>query len=158
MLDAVAGLARPERAGVRWTTRSQWHVTLRFLGEVDDPAPVAAALLATPLTACEAMVGPRVALLGRSTVVLPVAGLDRLAVGVAQATAAFGEPVGTRAFQGHLTLARVRRGSARGLLGEALEGRFPVEDVRLVRSVLGPGGARYEDVVVRRLDPPASET
>jgi 2'-5' RNA ligase len=29
---------------------------------------------------------------------------------------------------------------------------FPVEEVRLVRSRLGPGGARYEDVHVRPLD------
>ena len=36
VLDAVAGLARPERPGVRWTTQPQWHVTLRFLGGVDE--------------------------------------------------------------------------------------------------------------------------
>ena len=155
VLDAVAGLARPERPGVRWTTRPQWHVTLRFLGEVEDPGPVAVALAATPLEACTAVVGPRVTVLGRSTVVVPVAGLDALAAGVARATATVGAPPEARAFRGHLTLARVRRGPARDLAGEALEVRFPVDDVRLVRSHLGPGGSRYEDVVVRRLDPPA---
>ena len=155
VLDAVAGLARPERPGVRWTTRPQWHVTLRFLGEIEDPAPVTDALAATALEACTAVAGPRVAVLGRSTVVVPVAGLDALAAGVARATATFGTPPEARAFRCHLTLARVRRGSARELAGEALEVRFPVEDVRLVRSHLGPGGARYDDLAVRRLDRPA---
>jgi 2'-5' RNA ligase len=138
---------------VRWTARAQWHVTLRFLGEVADPAPVAAALEAAHLAACEAVAGPRVIALGRSTVVLPVAGLDALAAGVAAATAGFGAPVGTRPFRGHLTLARVRRGSVQHLVGGALEARFPVDDVRLVRSHLGPAGARYEDLLVRRLEP-----
>ena len=114
-----------------------------------------AALAATALEACTAVAGPRVAVLGRSTVVVPVAGLDALAAGVARATGTFGAPPEARAFRGHLTLARVRRGSARMLAGEALEVRFPVEDVRLVRSRLGPGGARYDDLAVRRLDRPA---
>ena len=157
VLDAVAGLPRPERPGVRWTTRPQWHVTLRFLDEVDDPAPVVGALATAPLVACSAVVGPQVTVLGRTTVVVPVGGLDALADGVARATATVGAPVGTRAFQGHLTLARVRRGSARELVGEALEVRFPVEEVRLVRSRLGPGGSRYDDVFVRQLDPPARD-
>ena len=34
VIDVLADLPRPEVAGVRWTTRGQWHVTLRFLGHV----------------------------------------------------------------------------------------------------------------------------
>ena len=156
VLDVVAGLARPERPGVRWTTRPQWHVTLRFLGEVDDPAPVVAALEAAPLAPCEAVAGPRVAALGRSAVVVPVAGLDTLAAGVVRATAGFGAPAGPRAFHGHLTIARVRRGPVRDLVGEAVAVRFAVDDVRLVRSHLGASGARYEDLHVRRLTGPGA--
>ena len=33
VLDLIGGLARPEVEGLRWTTRDQWHVTLRFFGE-----------------------------------------------------------------------------------------------------------------------------
>ena len=40
----AAELARPERPGVRWTTRDQWHVTLRFLGQAPLRAAAAAAL------------------------------------------------------------------------------------------------------------------
>jgi 2'-5' RNA ligase len=151
VLDAVSGLRRPERDGVRWTTRPQWHVTLRFLGEVDDPAPVVAALDAAPLVRCAAVVGPRVAALGRGVVMVPVAGLEALAEGVVAATGQLGRPPEGRAFRGHLTLARVRRGPVRELVGEAVDLRFPVEDVRLVRSRPGPGGSRYDDVHVRRL-------
>ena len=32
-----SALDRPDDPGVRWTTRDRWHVTLRFLGEVDRP-------------------------------------------------------------------------------------------------------------------------
>jgi 2'-5' RNA ligase len=54
ILDAVAALPRPTHPGVRWTARDQWHVTLRFLGEVEDPTPVAAALAAAPLDSAPA--------------------------------------------------------------------------------------------------------
>lgn len=149
VLDAVAGLARPERPGVRWTGRDQWHVTLRFLGEVADPEPVVAALDAAQLAAGEAVVGPRVAALGPRIVCLPVAGLDDLASNVIAATRRLGDPPGDRRFRGHLTLARVRQGRASALAGTGFEARFGVSDVRLIRSHLGPGGARYEDLYVR---------
>jgi 2'-5' RNA ligase len=155
VLDAVAGLRRPERPGVRWTTRAQWHVTLRFLGEVPDPGPVIAALDGARLAPCEARLGPAVAGLGREVVMVPVDGLDVLADAVVTATAGLGRPPEDRPFTGHLTLARVRRGAPRGarrgVVGEAIEARFPVTDVRLVRSHLGRDGARYEDLHVRAL-------
>ena len=46
VVEALRGLDRPVVTGMRWTTADQWHVTLRFLGDVDDPAPVVAALTA----------------------------------------------------------------------------------------------------------------
>ena len=48
-------------------------------------------------------------------------------------------------FVGHLTLARTR-GRARGpahLAGVPLAARWPVQQVELVSSVLGPEGSRY---------------
>jgi RNA 2',3'-cyclic 3'-phosphodiesterase len=151
-LAAVARLDRPEVPGVRWSTRDQWHVTLRFLGEIEDPGPVAAALAGARLAPTTATLGPRVATLGRGVLVVPVAGLDALAEAVVAATADVGRPPGDRPFRGHLTLARARRGaSVRGLAGAAVAASFVVKDVRLVRSRLGPSGARYEDVHVRSL-------
>jgi RNA 2',3'-cyclic 3'-phosphodiesterase len=161
VLDAIAALARPAVDGVRWTTRPQWHVTLVFVGERDDPAPLAAALDAAPLAPAEAVVGPEVAALFPGVVGLSVAGLDDLAAGVAGALAVAGVPPDPRPFHGHLTLARIDRrrgrgrgrgrGGARGLTGEPLAARFPVDEVHVVRSHLGSGGPRYEDVHVRNL-------
>ena len=42
VLDVLAALPRTERPGVRWTTRDQWHVTLRFLGMADPAEAVEA--------------------------------------------------------------------------------------------------------------------
>jgi 2'-5' RNA ligase len=36
-------------------------------------------------------------------------------------------------------------------VGEAIDLRFPVTDVRLVRSEPGPGGSRYDALHVRQL-------
>jgi RNA 2',3'-cyclic 3'-phosphodiesterase len=153
VLDRLEALPRPERPGIRWTGRQQWHVTLAFLGEVADPGPVAAALDAAPLAPATAVLGPAVSALGRRVVCVPVAGVDDLAAAVRHAVRlAVPPPPGERddaPFRGHLTLARARRARIGDLVGEPVEGRFPVEDVRLVRSHLGAGGPRYEDVHVR---------
>lgn len=163
VLDALAEVVRPEASDVRWVGRAQWHVTLRFLGEVDDPEPVAAALAAAPLPAAVATVGPEAATLGRTAVVLPVTGLDELAADVAGATDGLGTAPPGSPFRGHLTLARARgrRGRVPGGLARRVppfEWRFAVTDVRLVRSHLGPGGPRYEDLAVVPLVPPAGGT
>ena len=149
VLDAVAALPRPEVGGVRWTGRGQWHVTLRFLGTVDEPGPVAAALgegLAGVAPAV-AVLGPEVAPLGRHVLMAPVAGLDEVAAAVVTSTASLGShPPESRPFTGHLTLARSKGPSVRALAlaGEPLAGSWPVTEVCLVRSHLERGGARYE--------------
>lgn len=141
VLDAVGSLRREGRA--RWTRREQWHVTLRFLGEA-DPAEATAALASLRAPAAEAVLGPAVRRLGRGVVQVPVAGLDDLAAAVTEATAGLGgEPEGRR-FRGHLTLARVDGKVPAGVLGQPISARFPVDEVCLVASHLGPGPARYE--------------
>jgi 2'-5' RNA ligase len=159
VLDALVEVIDELRptANLRWSGRPQLHVTLRFLGDVDDAvvAEAAAALDTTPLAAITATVGPAVTRLGRQVLCAPVAGLDALAAGVTTATAAFGRPPEHRPFVGHITLARAgRRGVVdRSAAGAALSLSWDVDDVRLVRSHLGPAGARYEDLHVRRLGP-----
>ena len=39
-LEAAAAPLRPGRPDLRWTSREVWHVTLAFLGEVEDVAAV----------------------------------------------------------------------------------------------------------------------
>jgi 2'-5' RNA ligase len=145
VLDLVGALPRAVVPGVRWTTRDQWHVTLRFLGEaeVDDAV---AALDRLEAAATEAVLGPQVGRLGTRVLVVPVAGLEDVAAAVTAVTADVGEPPEARRFHGHLTLARLRGAPACGLTDRVVTGRWPVRSVALVQSRLHPHGARYETV------------
>jgi 2'-5' RNA ligase len=150
VLSRIAELPRPPEPGVRWVPAEQWHVTVRFLGDADLDAAIGALEGAVPelrsRTFPEAVIGPRLSRLGRQVICLPVSGLDELAGAVARATSEVGEPPDPRPFRGHVTVARLRhRGSCR-LAGHPLSARFAVTEIELVRSVLGPDGARHEVV------------
>jgi RNA 2',3'-cyclic 3'-phosphodiesterase len=149
----LRALERPPRPGLRWTTEDQWHVTLRFLGEMDTAGEEALrarlAGIAGEVSAVEATAGPRPRSLGPGVWVLPVAGLGDLAAPIAAATPDLGQPPPRRRYRGHLTLARARRpGLLRGLPEDPLTDAWTVNDITLVRSHLGSTGARY-DVVGR---------
>ena len=151
VLDLIAALPRAERKGVRWTRRHQWHVTLRFLGQVDDVAPVAEAVRTIAGRRTEAVLGPHPSQLGRGVLMLPVAGLDQLAEVAVAATARFGQPPEPRPFVGHVTLARLNDGRARDLTEGTCEARWTVDEIALVESTPGPDGSRYENVTVGTL-------
>lgn len=166
VLDALEALPRPDHPALRWTTREQWHVTLRYLGELDEGAvPGLGERLDAELgrvAPSELHLGPEVVWLGRarrSPLVAPVAGADDLAAAVAVAT---GDHRREEAppFRAHLTLARVRRGAVapRGLGGRAISASWVAERAWVVRSRLGAGGARYETLaeVPLRSAPPGS--
>ena len=141
--DALGGLGRPTRPGVRWSRPDQWHVTLYFLGQA-DPDPTSAALARTPFPPgpVTARAGPATARLGRSVLHVPVAGLDDLAGAVAEALAPGAGP-GSR-FVGHLTLARSRRpADLAPLVGTPFQAEWPVGEVTLVASRPRPGGSEY---------------
>jgi RNA 2',3'-cyclic 3'-phosphodiesterase len=145
VLDAIDALPRTNNAPVRWTTRDQWHVTLCFFGDVDSPVLIVDALrdALRDVGPVRVTVGPRAGRFGRQIVHLPVHGLEALAATVVAATRSFGAPPDGRAFRGHLTLARTR---GRRIDTSALDlaGEWTVAAVDLVRSHLGPHGARYE--------------
>lgn len=154
--ELVAALPRPAVAGLRWTAPEQWHVTLRFLGRVEDAEDAVAALGAAALpSGVEAVLGPAVGRFGQRVLHVPVQGLEPVAAAVVRATAAVGEPPEDRPFAGHLTLARARpgRGGAdlRPLAGTSISARWPVGEVTLVESRLSAAGARYE--VLERFSP-----
>jgi 2'-5' RNA ligase len=154
VLDLIASLPRPAHPNVRWTTRGQWHVTLRFLGEVDDPERVVDALEAASLAGPRDVgLGPTVVALGRHVVCVPVSGVDELAAGVVDATRDIGRPPDDRPYAGHLTLARIKQGSARQLAGAAIEATWHATSLVLMHSHLHPKGARYEALHERRLAP-----
>lgn len=142
VLAAIRDLPRPEVARVRWTDEDDWHVTLRFLGEVPDPEPVVDALRAE-LTGR----GPRpatltdvTAFLGRQLVV-DVEGLRSLSTLTRLATAHHGEPPSPTPFIGHITVARgpeIPAELAGVPVPGAADATWEVSEVVLVRSVTAP--------------------
>jgi 2'-5' RNA ligase len=154
VLEQVAALPRPTIVGLRWTRPDQWHVTLRFLGQVEDAGQVAGAVAgaaggAVGAGGVEAVLGPAVGRFAHRILHVPVAGLEDLAARVVAATAHLGEPPEDRPFAGHLTLARVARGERidlRHLAGQPIAARWPVAELALVQSHLSPRGAPYEVV------------
>lgn len=148
VLDRLSALDRPVVNGLRWTTREQWHVTLRFLGAVSDLGPVRAALAGVKDTApAAAVVGPAVGRFGRRILHLPVAGLDAIAARVVDATSHLGSPPDERPFRGHLTLARMGNRAdldLGALVGTPFEARWDVDELCLFASHLSSAGARYQ--------------
>jgi len=146
--------------GLRFVGPSRWHVTLRFLGEVDEATvgPIGDALVASAASfpgPVECRLGPGTGwFTGVRVLQLPAAGLDGLAEAVRAATAPFepgtGEP--EPLFNGHLTLARSKgRRLSVAALGEMsglpFEAAFPVPTVDLVSSRPSPEGHVYDTVV-----------
>jgi 2'-5' RNA ligase len=133
VVQALAGLPRPDEPGVVWEPTERLHVTLAYLGRC-DPGVAADALGRLRAPVAQAVFGPAVSRLGRSVVCVPVAGLDDLAAAVVACTAGVGEPPDPRPFAGHVTLARLRHRAACGVAGHRISGLFEVSEIALVRS------------------------
>jgi RNA 2',3'-cyclic 3'-phosphodiesterase len=148
VLDQVAALPRPSPERVRWTTPDQWHVTLRFLGNMASADPVAAALQAAGAARAVATIGPVSEVVNPAVLWLPVGGLEDLAATVIAATAGMGQPPDDHGYRGHLTLARAqgRRGRIPVLEPVHLSGSWEVSEVAVVESTLAKGGSRYTTI------------
>ncbi|EGJ50290.1 RNA 2',3'-cyclic phosphodiesterase [Desulfocurvibacter africanus] len=147
------------RSKLGWTRQGNWHMTLKFLGEVDeelarDVGQALAGLCLTPFTLQAAGAGffpnlrkPRVFWVGLAR------GGEECAQWAAMVEDAM-EPLGfareERDFRPHLTLARVkeaRRDDWAALMRDADREEWPavrVEGLVLWQSKLGPGGPAYE--------------
>jgi len=153
-LDALAGPLRAGRGDLRWTGRDAWHVTLAFLGQVDEAA--AARLLPRLERAARRHHAFRLAFTGAGA--FPAAtranvlwsglsgdrrALARLAESVAAGAGRAGAPPPDqgRRFQPHLTLARCRMPADVTELVTALAGyqgaSWTADRIHLVRSRLG---------------------
>jgi len=153
---------RPHATDVAWVVPANLHVTLKFLGQLDEarvPA-IADALRA----ACARHAAFELAVRGLGAFPSPTrprvlwAGLEgdagalgALAERVETACGALGMSRETRPFAAHVTLGRVREPRRQPALAEALAlpadfGRLRVEQVSLMRSQLSPRGARYSEL------------
>ncbi len=149
LADRLRELPRPSLAGLRWTTPEQWHVTLRFYGDVaDDDVPnLIDALSGVALARAPVFVaGPTTAAIGRRVLHVPIAGAEGLAEAVQARSGGFGVP-DDRPFRGHLTLARNKgRAALTPLCGIAIGAEWQVTRFALVSSRTEQRGAVYENV------------
>lgn len=150
VVDLLHGLPRADGPRLRWTTPDQWHITLRFLGDVDedDAVHLLAAVDGRP---CAVELGPAVTRLATDLVVAPVHGLDALAAAVWAVHPELGAAPHADGFRGHVTVARQRGGGSTAADGASIAASFLVDEIALVRSELHPEGARYTTVTRRRL-------
>lgn len=146
-VEVLASVPRPTFDAVRWSSPEQWHVTLRFLGPVEDGlvGEVVGALGGLNSWAAEAVLGPATRRLGRGVLMVPVTGLDGVADEVRGRTAPYLARPDDQPFVGHLTLAR-GRGRAPvppSLAGTAVVASWLADEVVLVQSRTLPSGAEY---------------
>ena len=153
-LDALVEPFRAKRLDLRWTNREAWHVTLAFLGQVDEAA--AARLLPRLERAARRHHQVRLAFAGPAPSPPPAranvlwsglsgdrGALARLAESVAAGASRAGTPPPDkgRRFQPHLTLARCRMPADVTGLVAALDGYqgqpWTADRLHLVRSRLG---------------------
>ncbi len=149
---------------VSWVARDNFHVTLKFLGAVDETRVTQVADAVTAAAAGLAPFDLEVRGLGafpspmRARVIWAGAGEGAAAAAtlgarVDAALAGLGFPREERPFASHVTLGRVRTPSRNPVLARALAagaahdfGRVPVARASLMQSRLSPGGARYTEL------------
>jgi len=144
VVEALHRVERSDLSGVRWVPPENWHVTVHFIGSADE-ARCAASLQALVAPAAEAVIGGRPGRLGADALVVPVDGLGSLAAKVRARFEGAG-PRDNRPFVGHLTLARLRRRAACGVLAPFPTMGWRVDALGLLASE--PGVVAYRTVAV----------
>jgi len=157
MLERLTLRWRAKDDGLRWSTPDQWHVTLIFLGQVDDAAR---ARLVRELTEVRrpalSLRMDRLGVFERAGIlhaeVEVSAELLRLYEAVAAAVRRAGLEVDARPYRAHITLARAKNREGRKAIErlrraaetQRLSARWAVGEFLLYESQLSPGGSKYE--------------
>lgn len=149
-------ILRASVPGARWVPSENLHLTLAFLGHVDDAripdisdaiARAVAGLVDFPahVEGLGAFPSPRRARVLWAGLADPAGGLAAVATAVTEAMEAIGFPRERRAFTAHVTLARMDPPGSVDLAAVAVEPvRFTVDRVTLFQSHLGRPAPRYE--------------
>ena len=155
-LERLTLRLRAKDDGLRWSTPDQWHVTLVFLGEVDDEARARlvrelAEVRQPVLTLQMGRLGvfERAGILHADVEVSPE--LLRLYEAVAAAVRRVRLEVEDRPYRAHITLARARNKDGRKTIGrlrhwaeqQRLSVRWKATEFLLYESQLSPGGSKY---------------
>lgn len=150
-------------SGARWVKPENFHITLRFLGDLDEHSAtdVDAALQGVSVPAFDLQLegmgafseGKRLKALWAG--IQPSDALSHLQSKVEKAIARTGLPTERRKFKPHVTLARFKGQGPTPRLDQYLQANallrsapFPVQDFVLYSSVLTHDGAHYEPEVV----------
>jgi len=162
VFDAIGRAVAPLRgreSGVRWAGRGQWHLTLQFLGRVDDDDALVAALrevtdaaapFETELEGAGAYPSAARAKVLWIGVGAGATELTELAAGVASVSEGLGHTIERRPYTPHLTVARVPRPHrVDPVVTELAEGlrdaRWRVDALVLVESDTRPDGAVHTE-------------
>ena len=157
-----AGLSRFD-ADVRWTVPEQWHVTVKFLGDMPDrdvsvvgEALVEGAKEASPFrmtvggTGCFPPRGPvRIVWAGAAD---ESGGMDNAVKSIQVPLEACGFPPENRPWTGHITVGRVQQDRSGDRLRDAVAAlpmgtvAQDIDSVTLMASALSPRGATYSKV------------
>lgn len=174
--DMLAGVVRHLASrvdgGVRWSRPESLHLTLRFLGNIDEETVPAlsdavsrSAVSAHTFELALGRIGGFERLRAMRVIWMSVAGdlepLTELYRSLESGLESLGFARERRAFRPHITLGRVRDGAPvpqRRAVAEALAGAdleegamLTVESIALIRSVLAPGGSEYTRLHTARL-------
>ncbi len=155
-LERLTLRLRTKDDGLRWSTPDQWHVTLVFLGEVEDEARARlvrelATVQPPPLKLHVERLGvfERAGILHVELGVSPQ--LLRLYEAVAASVRRAGLEVEDRPYRAHITLARSRNRDGRKAIArlrssterQRVSAQWEAVEFLLYESQLSPGGSRY---------------
>jgi 2'-5' RNA ligase len=159
VLERLTLRLRGKDDGLRWSTPDQWHVTLVFLGEVDDESRNR--LVKELANVRQTRLTLRIEGLGvfqRAGILHAEVGVTqellRLYEAVAAAVKRVGLEVEDRPYRAHITLARSRNRDGRKTIErlrrtvesreqQRLNERWDVTEFLFYESQLSPGGSRY---------------
>ena len=149
-------LAAPDD-GLRWSSPEQWHITMRFFGEVDDSQArrLEDALRSPKLGRAEVCLDALGVFAAKGILYAQVAAsstLNALQAQIEQTVTGCGLLPESRAFRPHITLARSRGREGLRTLARLGSPELPVlgtelhwiaSELLLFQSTLRPGGAEY---------------
>lgn len=163
IFTAAIAACRQAEVPARWVDPRLAHLTVLFLGDVPPEKTGRIGRALTSVTARYPRIELSTARLGafpegRNARVIwvgiedPTGRLRRLYGELRTAIGAIGLPVESRPFHPHLTVGRARAGvvvpapaldAARSTFARVPAAVFPLRELALIRSELGPGGPRY---------------
>jgi 2'-5' RNA ligase len=167
-LQAELKRRMPESRGLSWVNPEGIHLTLRFLGDMDEShiealtrvlrtaaAPIRGFRLeAKGVGGFPTPARARVLWVGLSGEPEAMSALQQLQATIEEGVVDLGFAKENRAFTPHLTLARIRERGAGGSVSEIvmneadrMVGEFRAESVSLIKSELRPKGAVYTSLV-----------